>query len=83
MLSLEAASASVQALIDRAHALDMRVVLDGVFNHCGRGFWAFHHVAENGADSPYRGTLVRFCIGLEDIDDLIADAELALSVLAR
>ncbi len=41
-------------LIDRAHALDMRVVLDGVFNHCGRGFWPFHHVAENGAASPYR-----------------------------
>ena len=27
----------------------MRVVLDGVFNHCGRGFWRFHHVAEAGA----------------------------------
>jgi cysteine-S-conjugate beta-lyase len=36
-----------------------------------------------GASSPYRGTLVRFCIGLEDVDDLIADAEQALSVLAR
>ena len=23
----------------------MRVVLDGVFNHSGRGFWPFHHVA--------------------------------------
>ena len=32
----------------------MRVVLDGVFNHCGRGFWPFHHVVENGAASPYR-----------------------------
>ena len=32
----------------------MRVVLDGVFNHTGRGFWAFHHVLENGAGSPYR-----------------------------
>ena len=31
----------------------MRVVLDGVFNHAGRGFWPFHHVAENGASSPY------------------------------
>ncbi len=30
----------------------MRLVLDGVFNHCGRGFWAFHHVVENGAASP-------------------------------
>jgi cystathionine beta-lyase len=30
--------------------------------------------------TPYRGTLVRFCLGLEAIDDLIADAEQALSV---
>ena len=31
----------------------MRVVLDGVFNHTGRGFWPFHHVLETGAASPY------------------------------
>ena len=31
----------------------MRVVLDGVFNHASRGFWPFHHVLENGTDSPY------------------------------
>ena len=31
-----------------AHGLGMRVILDGVFNHCGRGFWPFHHVVENG-----------------------------------
>jgi cysteine-S-conjugate beta-lyase len=36
-----------------------------------------------GADSRYRGTLVRFCIGLEAIDDLIADVEQALGALAR
>jgi cysteine-S-conjugate beta-lyase len=39
-----------------------------------------------GGNSPYRGTLIRFCIGLEDVNDLIADAEQALcstlSVLA-
>jgi neopullulanase len=33
----------------------MRVILDGVFNHTGRGFWPFHHVLETGASSPYRG----------------------------
>ena len=32
----------------------MRVILDGVFNHTGRGFWPFHHVLETGASSPYR-----------------------------
>ena len=31
----------------------MRVVLDGVFNHTGRGFFPFHDVLENGAESPY------------------------------
>ncbi len=29
-------------------------ILDGVFNHTGRGFWPFHHILENAADSPYR-----------------------------
>jgi glycosidase len=29
------------------------VVLDGVFNHTGRGFFPFHDVLENGANSPY------------------------------
>jgi neopullulanase len=45
---------ALRALLDEAHGRDMRVVLDGVFNHCGRGFWPFHHVLENGAQSPYR-----------------------------
>ena len=31
----------------------MFLVLDGVFNHCGRGFWPFHHLIENGLNSPY------------------------------
>ncbi|HLX34724.1 MAG TPA: glycoside hydrolase family 13 protein [Candidatus Limnocylindrales bacterium] len=43
------------ALLDAAHARGIRVVLDGVFNHTGRGFWPFHHVLENGGGSPYRG----------------------------
>jgi len=25
-----------------------------VFNHASRGFWQFHHVLENGKDSPYK-----------------------------
>ncbi len=36
-----------------AHRRGVRVVLDGVFNHCGRGFFQFHHLLESGADSPY------------------------------
>jgi len=46
--------AALRELLDGAHARGMRVVLDGVFNHCGRGFWPFHHVAEVGVQSPYR-----------------------------
>jgi neopullulanase len=46
-------NAALRTLLDEAHARDMRIVLDGVFNHCGRGFWAFHHILEQGADSPY------------------------------
>jgi cyclomaltodextrinase / maltogenic alpha-amylase / neopullulanase len=44
---------ALRELLDAAHARDMRVVLDGVFNHTGRGFWPFHHVLETGAGSPY------------------------------
>ena len=46
-------NAALRELIDALHARGMRIVLDGVFNHCGRGFWPFHHVAENGPHSPY------------------------------
>jgi neopullulanase len=45
---------ALRTLLDEAHGRGMRVVLDGVFNHTGRGFWAFHHVLENGGSSPYR-----------------------------
>ncbi len=46
---------ALRELLDAAHGRGMRVILDGVFNHSGRGFWPFHHVLENGAASPYRG----------------------------
>jgi len=35
-----------------------------------------------GKGTAYRGTLVRLCIGLESVDDLIADLEQALARLA-
>ncbi len=44
---------ALRKLIDEAHHRGMKVVLDGVFNHASRGFWAFHHILENGGDSPY------------------------------
>jgi neopullulanase len=42
-------------LIKEAHKRDIRIVLDGVFNHASRGFWQFNHVLETGSASPYRG----------------------------
>ena len=36
------------------HEADIKVVLDGVFNHVGRGFWAFQDVLKNRENSAYR-----------------------------
>ncbi len=36
------------------HENGIRVVLDGVFNHVGRGFWAFADVMKNGWNSRYK-----------------------------
>ena len=46
--------AAFRTLLDEAHRRDMRIVLDGVFNHASRGFYQFHHLLENGASSPYQ-----------------------------
>lgn len=43
-----------RALLRVAHENKVRVILDGVFNHCSRGFFAFVDVLENGEHSPYR-----------------------------
>jgi len=45
---------ALKKLLDAAHKRDIRVVLDGVFNHASRGFWQFNHVLETGAASPYK-----------------------------
>jgi cyclomaltodextrinase / maltogenic alpha-amylase / neopullulanase len=45
--------AALRRLIDQAHARGIRVVLDGVFNHASRGFFQFHDILENGANSAY------------------------------
>jgi glycosidase len=43
-----------RALVEAAHGRGIRLILDGVFNHCGRGFFAFNDVLENGEHSAYR-----------------------------
>jgi neopullulanase len=46
--------AAFRELLDTAHDRGVRIILDGVFNHVGRGFWPFHHIVESGGASPYR-----------------------------
>ena len=41
-------------ICETLHAHGIRIVLDGVFNHVGRGFWAFQDVLEKKWDSPYK-----------------------------
>lgn len=41
-------------VVDKLHKNGIRVVLDGVFNHVGRGCWAFEDVLKNRENSPYR-----------------------------
>ena len=36
------------------HEAGLRVIFDGVFNHVGRGFWAFRDVREKKWDSAYK-----------------------------
>jgi cyclomaltodextrinase / maltogenic alpha-amylase / neopullulanase len=43
-----------RALLNVAHDNGVRVVLDGVFNHTGRGFFAFNDLVENQENSLYK-----------------------------
>lgn len=45
--------AAFQSLLDACHRRSMRVVVDGVFNHASRGFFAFNDILENGQSSPW------------------------------
>lgn len=38
---------------EQLHKNDIRIILDGVFNHVGREFWAFKDVQINGVNSKY------------------------------
>ena len=41
------------ALVDKAHSLGIRVMLDAVFNHSGTEFPQWQDVVEKGPESPY------------------------------
>lgn len=40
-------------IVSKLHANNIRVIIDGVFNHVGRDFWAFINVKNNKANSQY------------------------------
>lgn len=48
-------SHAFRTVCGRLHESGIRVVLDGVFNHVGREFWAFRDVQQNGRGSRYCG----------------------------
>jgi glycosidase len=47
------AAEDLKRLTDALHAAGIRIVLDGVFNHCGTAFAPFADAQKNGVDSPY------------------------------
>ena len=43
----------LKELVSKCHEAGIRVLLDGVFNHCGSDFFAFRDVLKYGRQSPY------------------------------
>lgn len=43
----------IKELVEKAHAMGMRVIMDAVFNHTGTDFFAFKDVQEKEEKSPY------------------------------
>ena len=46
-------NADFRKFVQKAHALGIRIVVDGVFNHTGREFFAFKDIQQNRERSPY------------------------------
>src|SRR5208337_1381842 len=44
---------TLSQLVSSLHQNGMRVILDGVFHHVGRDFWAFRDVLDHHENSPY------------------------------
>lgn len=42
------------AFVEECHSQGIRVILDGVFNHTGRDFFAFQDIKKNRENSPYK-----------------------------
>lgn len=57
-------------LVREAHDRGIRIIIDGVFNHTGRDFFAFADLRSRQADSPYRDWYV-----VEAFDDPATPAD--------
>jgi glycosidase len=55
--------------VEQAHARGIRVVLDAVFNHVGRSFWAFRDVVRNGRDSRFASWFFCDFTGISPLGD--------------
>lgn len=49
----------LRALVEKAHAMRMRVILDGVFNHVSSSHFLFRDVLQHGMDSKYYACFYR------------------------
>ena len=49
-----AADSLFLALVDQMHMRGMRIIIDGVFNHTGRDFFAFEDLTDKQTDSRFR-----------------------------
>lgn len=45
---------SFRLFCEKCHEAGIKIVLDAVFNHTGRDFFAFKDIQKNGSNSPYR-----------------------------
>lgn len=41
-------------LVNQCHNRNMKIIIDGVFNHVGMTFWAFQDVKKNGGNSKFK-----------------------------
>lgn len=55
-------------LIDEVHKRDMKIIIDGVFNHVGEQFWAFQDVVKNQEKSIYKDWFI-----IKEFDDPVTD----------
>ena len=47
-------NADFRVFVEKAHEMGMKIVVDGVFNHTGREFFAFRDLQQNRENSRYR-----------------------------